>query len=239
MNQELENLISLQNIDTKILDIESLAGDLPQKVEKKEIDLKEKTNELEISNNRIDELDKENRKLTSEIEDGQSSLAKYKEQLFLVKSNKEYDALNNEIDHLKQSISESENKYILLEEEKEALLKSKETNESAISELSESLQKEKAKLESALSESKADLEQLHNNRKAMENKIPSSYLSQYNTLKDVKGMGVAPLNGDCCGSCYSMLPPQMVVEIKSNNIIHFCPSCSVYAYWEKEVEEEI
>ena len=36
MNQELENLISLQTIDSQIFDIESLAGDLPQKVAKKE-----------------------------------------------------------------------------------------------------------------------------------------------------------------------------------------------------------
>ena len=239
MNQELENLILLQQIDSKILDIESLAGDLPQKVDKKEQNLKDINNELDTSNNRIEEIEKENRKLKSEIEDSQSSLTKYKEQLFLVKSNKEYDALNNEIDHIKQAISESEENYILLEEEKETLIKSKESNESEVTTLNEILDKEKAKLESALSNSKVDLEELTTNRKSLEAKIASSYLNQYNTLKDVKGMGVAPLNGSCCGSCYSMLPPQMVVEIKSNNIIHSCPSCSVYSYWEEEQEEEI
>ena len=77
----------------------------------------------------LDELEKENRKLKSEIEDGEVNLAKYKEQLFLVNSNKEYDALNNEIDHLKKIISESEEKYILFEEEKETLLELKKSNE--------------------------------------------------------------------------------------------------------------
>tara|TARA_Y100000588_G_scaffold395115_1_gene520026 strand:+ start:6093 stop:6806 length:714 start_codon:yes stop_codon:yes gene_type:complete len=236
MNQELENLISLQSIDSKILDIESLAGDLPQKVEKKEQAIKDMSDRLDAGSQRLDEIDKENRKLKSEIEDGEASLAKYKDQLFLVKSNKEYDALNNEIDHLKKTISESEEKYILLEEEKETLLKTKESNKSDIDTLNEILEKEKTRLDDALNESKAELEELNINRKSIMNKIESSYLSQYNTLKEVKGVGVAPLNGDCCGSCYSMLPPQMVVEIKSNNIIHSCPSCSVYSYWEKEEE---
>ena len=236
MNQELENLISLQSIDSKILDIESLAGDLPQKVEKKEQAIKDMSDRLDAGSQRVDEIDKENRKLKSEIEDGEASLAKYKDQLFLVKSNKEYDALNNEIDHLKKTISESEEKYILLEEEKETLLKTKESNKSDIDTLNEILEKEKTRLDDALNESKAELEELNINRKSIMNKIESSYLSQYNTLKEVKGVGVAPLNGDCCGSCYSMLPPQMVVEIKSNNIIHSCPSCSVYSYWEKEEE---
>jgi len=236
MNQELENLISLQSIDSKILDIESLAGDLPQKVEKKEQAIKEMSDNLDAGSQRLEGIEKENRKLKSEIEDGEASLAKYKDQLFLVKSNKEYDALNNEIDHLKKTISESEEKYILLEEEKETLLKTKESDESEIATLNEILEKEKARLDGALNESKSELEELNINRKSIMNKIESSYLSQYNTLKEVKGMGVAPLNGNCCGSCYSTLPPQMVVEIKSNNIIHSCPSCSVYSYWEKEEE---
>ena len=236
MNQELENLISLQTIDSQILDIESLAGDLPQKVAKKENSIKKLNDDLDSSSQRLDELEKENRKLKSEIEDGEVNLTKYKEQLFLVNSNKEYDALNNEIDHLKKVISESEEKYILFEEEKETLLELKKSNESEIIALNEALEKERGKLDNALNESRADLEKLNTNRDIIENKINSSYLEQYNILKGVKGMGVAPLNGNCCGSCYSMLPPQMVVEIKSNNIIHSCPSCSVYAYWEEEIK---
>ena len=236
MNQELENLISLQTIDSQILDIESLAGDLPQKVAKKESSIKKLNDDLDSSSQRLDELEKENRKLKSEIEDGEANLAKYKEQLFLVNSNKEYDALNNEIDHLKKIISESEEKFILFEEEKETLLELKKSNESEIATLNEALEKERRKLDNALNESRSDLEKLNTNRDIIENKINSSYLDQYNILKDVKGMGVAPLNGNCCGSCYSMLPPQMVVEIKSNNIIHSCPSCSVYAYWEEEIK---
>lgn len=236
MNQELENLISLQTIDSQILDIESLAGDLPQKVAKKENSIKKLNDDLDSSSQRLDELEKENRKLKSEIEDGEVNLTKYKEQLFLVNSNKEYDALNNEIDHLKKVISESEEKYILFEEEKETLLELKKSNESEIIALNEALEKERGKLDNALNESRADLEKLNTNRNIIENKINSSYLEQYNILKGVKGMGVAPLNGNCCGSCYSMLPPQMVVEIKSNNIIHSCPSCSVYAYWEEEIK---
>ena len=236
MNQELENLISLQNIDSRISKIESSAGDLPQKVAKKEDSIQHIKDELDTSHQRLEELEKENRKLKSEIEDSESNLTKYKEQLFLVKSNKEYDALNNEIDHIKNIVSEYEEKYLLFEDEKESLIKKNESNESEVVELKDGLEKEKGRLDRALNESKGELEELNRNRKIVEGKINSTYIGQYNTLKEVQGLGVASLNGDCCGSCYSMLPPQMVVEIKSNNIIHSCPSCSVYAYWEKEEE---
>ena len=239
MNQELENLIILQVIDSKILDIRSLAGDLPQRVKKNEEVIERLNNELYDANEKLEVLEKNNRKLKSETEDGQLNLNKYKDQLFLVKSNKEYDALNNEIDHLKKILSESEETYILFEQEKEKLLELKKENESEIITRNETLKKEKKKLIRALDESKFELEELNQNRGNIINKIDSSYLEQYDTLKDVQGIGIAPLNENCCGSCYSMLPPQMVVEIKSNNIIHSCPSCSVYSYWKQEQEEEI
>jgi len=234
MNQELENLISLQSVDSKILDIKSLAGDLPERVKKNEDEIEKINSNVSNINEKLETLEIDNRKLKSKTEDGQINLNKYKDQLFLVKSNKEYDALNNEIDHLKKILSESEEKYILFEEEKEKLLEVRKDSESRLCDLSEILEKEKQKLNRAINESKLELEKLNKNRKNIVTKIDSSYLNQYDTLKNVKGIGVAALNGNCCGNCYSMLPPQMVVEIESNNIIHSCPSCSVYSYWEEE-----
>ena len=236
MNQELENLIALQSIDTKILDIQDLAGDLPEKVKRNEDTINKIDNELSDIDQTLEGIDSENRKLKAETEDGQVNLNKYKDQLFLVKSNKEYDALNKEIDHLKSVLSGSEEKYISLEEEKDQLLELKKEKESNRDELVETLEKEKTQLNASLHDSKLELNDLTEKRQDVIKKVGTSYLEHYNVLTQGKGLGVAALTGNCCGSCYSMLPPQMVVEIKSNNIIHSCPSCSVYAYWDKEEE---
>ena len=101
MDQELKKLILLQEVDNQIYDIKSLAGDLPNRVEKKESSLSDVQSQLEMINEKLDQLEKENRKIAAQIEDSRTQLDKYKEQLFLVKTNKEYDALNHEIDHLK------------------------------------------------------------------------------------------------------------------------------------------
>ena len=50
---------------------------------------------------RIEELEKENRKLSAQKEDGQTQLKKYKDQLFLVKSNKEYVFSHSKIRSIK------------------------------------------------------------------------------------------------------------------------------------------
>ena len=67
MDQELKKLISLQSVDDKIRDIESLSGDLPNRVENKESQLTSIQEKLEINNEKIDTLEKESRKLSSEI----------------------------------------------------------------------------------------------------------------------------------------------------------------------------
>ena len=87
MDQELKKMISLQDVDNQIYDIESLAGDLPNRVEKKENSLSHVQSQLEIINEELDKLEKENRKTAIDIEDSSVRLDKYKEQLFLVKTN--------------------------------------------------------------------------------------------------------------------------------------------------------
>ena len=238
MDQELKKLISLQSVDDKIRDIESLLGDLPNKVENKESQLTSIQEKLEINNEKIDTLEKESRKLSSEIEDQQAKLNKYKDQLFLVKTNKEYDALNNEIDHLKGTVSESEDSLLTMQAEIESENEIKKVNETDIEELSESLETDKKHLEVALSDSKGELEELNSTRKAIANDISNSFLSKYNQLQSTRGSGVASLNGNCCGGCYSTLPPQMVIEIQSNDVIHTCPSCSMFMFSEEETIEE-
>ena len=238
MDQELKKLISLQSVDDKIRDIESLSGDLPNRVENKESQLTIIKEKLEINNEKIDTLEKESRKLSSEIEDQQAKLNKYKDQLFLVKTNKEYDALNNEIDHLKGTVSDSEDSLLTMQAEIESENEIKKVNETDIAELSESLETDKKHLDGALSDSKGELEELNSSRKAIANDISNSFLSKYNQLQSTRGSGVASLNGNCCGGCYSTLPPQMVIEIQSNDVIHTCPSCSMFMFSEEETIEE-
>ncbi len=97
----IQQVIELQNIDSKLQYISELLGDLPIKVE----ELKDKEDSLiqsvENAKNRIKELDLELNKFDTQMIDFNTKIDKHKDQLFLVTSNKQYDALQHEIDHLK------------------------------------------------------------------------------------------------------------------------------------------
>ena len=233
MNQTLEQLIKLQEIDHRLMEIKEHMGDLPKTVEFQELEIATIQSKNEQKQSRINQIDKDIRHYESEIEDFSTKLKKYKEQLFLVKSNKEYDAISQEIDHMKTTISESETVQLQFEEEKVDLEETIKLNTNKIESTVESLSSNRIALQSAMSETTHEQENLESNREILYKDIEPIYLSQYETLRNAReGVGMASIIGSACGGCYSQLPPQTVIEIKENKKIITCPNCSVLQFWD-------
>ncbi len=63
--------------------------------------------------------------------------------------------------------------------------------------------------------------------------IDNRYLGTYERLMgDRDGAGMVSMLKSSCGSCYTRLPPQMIIEVKDNNKIITCPSCSIFLFWD-------
>ena len=233
MNQTLEQLIKLQEIDHRLMEIKEHMGDLPITVESQELEITTIQSKNEQSQGRIDQINKDIRHHESEIEDFSTKLKKYKEQLFLVKSNKEYDAISQEIDHMKTTISESETVQLQFEEEKIELEETIKLNTNKIESTSELLSSNRIALQSAMAETTHEQEKLELNRNILYKDIEPTFLSQYETLRKARdGVGMASIIGSACGGCYSELPPQIVIEIQENKQIITCPGCSILQFWD-------
>jgi len=229
----LERMIKLQEIDIRLIEIRELMGDLPVTVEDQEVKISDLGTENTEKQTRVEEIEKEIRHRNSEIEDFTSKLTKYKDQLYLVTSNKEYDALSAEIDHMKATIKESEDILLTIEEEKIDLNEAVKLNSSKIEEVSESLKINRNDLEDAISETIHEQQALESNRKVIFKEIETGYTDTYERVRHAReGIGMASIINRACGSCFSQLPPQTVVEIKSNDKILSCPSCAVFLYWD-------
>ena len=233
MNQTLEQLIKLQEIDHRLLEIKDFMGDLPQMVESQEKEVIILESDNEEKQNRIIEIEKEMRHHEREIEDMSTKMGKYKDQLYLVKSNKEYDSLNHEIDHIKANISESETKLLILIEEKETLEEIVKLNTSKIESITELLLSNRIELKSAMAETQNEQKELEKNRSTLFKNIEPIKLNAYETIRQSReGAGMVSIIGKACSGCYSQLPPQTVIEIKKSADIITCPSCSIMLFWD-------
>jgi len=233
MNQILEQLIKLQEIDHRLLEIKNIMGDLPSTVETQEKDVTAMRSDNEEKQSRITQIEKEMRHYEREIEGMNTQMEKYKEQLYLVKSNKEYDSLNHEIDHIKTNISNFETQLLNLIEEKEELEEIIKIKTDKIEVIIASLSSNKIELQSAMADTQNEQKELEKNRSTLFKNIEPIKLNVYERIRQSReGPGMVSIIGQACGGCYSQLPPQTVIEIKKSVNIIICPSCSIMLFWD-------
>ena len=229
----ITRLVELQDIDSQLEDLNSLLGDLPKMVDElneKENSLKDRVEADKVSLKEINLNSSKSEKVNSEI---QEKINKLTDQLFLVTNNKQYDALTNEIEHLKEQKKENEELLISNLEEKETLEKNINENEASLEELKIDLDVRRNKLDEALSETADEKAALENSRKKQVTEIDDNTMQVYNKVISARsGIAVVPLSGNSCGGCGAALPLQMVSEIRAGDL-HNCQSCGRFVYNKK------
>tara|TARA_Y100000992_G_scaffold9595_1_gene5970 strand:- start:77 stop:781 length:705 start_codon:yes stop_codon:yes gene_type:complete len=231
----IKELIALQKIDLQLQDIESLLGDLPKKVEALVNEEKELTDNVENAKARLKELDLELNKCDSSIEETKVKIDKQKDQLFLVTNNKQYDALQLEIDHLKKEMDDLETKSLEFSEEKENLEEETKSNEENLDSLSTDLVLRREKLEVLMKESSEEKARLEKDRQSQVGNIDVNVLAKYDTVYEArKGLCVVPVEGSACGGCGGFVPPQIISEVRAGKGLHNCESCSRFLYYDSQ-----
>ena len=229
----ITRLVELQDIDSQLEDLNSLLGDLPKMVDElneKENSLKDRVEEDKVILKEINLNSSKSEKVNSDI---QEKINKLTDQLFLVTNNKQYDALTNEIEHLKEQKKENEELLISNLEEKETLEKNINKNEASLEELKTDLDVRRNKLDEALSETADEKAALENSRKKQITGIDDNTMQVYNKVISARsGIAVVPLSGNSCGGCGAALPLQMVSEIRAGDL-HNCQSCGRFVYNKK------
>ena len=85
-----------------------------------------------------------------------------------------------------------------------------------------------------MKETKSEEKELFTSRKSTLDKVDQKYYRAYEKIRGAHdGISVVNIHSSSCGNCYSQLPPQIVIEIKSNNNIINCQICSSFLYWDK------
>ena len=231
----IQQIISLQNIDSQLQEIAELLGDLPKRVEELKDEESLLIQSLEDGKSRIKELDVELNKSEGLVKDINIKIDKYKDQLFLVTSNKQYDALQLEIDHLKDELDEIETKFLEYTEEKEQLVEKVQSEEENLDLLKKDLIDRRSKLEILMDESSEQKLKLESDRKVQISAIDQSILTQYSRISDARdGLSVVTITGSACGGCGAFIPPQIISEVRAAKGFRTCDSCSRFLYWDSE-----
>ncbi len=231
-NEQIKILAELQKIDAEIYQLkkeQSAHPALQQKIES-EFEKKKagmKTAEEEFKKFQMKQKEKEGDLLSKE-----EKIKKLQAQLYQLKSNKEYAAMDLEIKGLKADKS-------VLEEEILKFLDSADQVKSKFEKEKEFLAGEEKKVKTEIEALKRKTEEIgaavqahEEKRKAYLPNLDSKLVSQYERiLAKREGVALVPVRNNSCGGCHLELPPQAVHEIRLQDKLVVCESCARILYW--------
>ena len=195
--------------------------------------------ELQEIDLKLDKVEEERGDLPSIVKNIKTTLdeKKYEAQLYQVKTNKEYDAIANETENVKKNIDDLENNILEAVEKVEQLTKSNEEIQSDIEKLTIDYDENNVALQEKISASSEEENLLNHERKIVEKKLTNQQINSYQRIRSAKkGRAVASCNGGVCSGCFSFIPPQKVVEIRSMKRIYHCESCGRILVWDNNQE---
>ena len=227
VQEKLTGLVTLQKIDSKLDELKVLKGELPMEV----ADLEDEIQGLHARQTRIEE---EINGITEFIEQKKEAIKesgglvkKYEKQSSNVKNNREFEAINKEIEmqqlevklaekHIKDATDEISEKAVLLEKAKKTI----GAKEGILNTKKEELEKIIASTEK---------EEKHFNKMAAEAKesVDPRLLTSYTKIRHSyrNGLAVVQVERDACGGCFYAIPPQKQSEIRQHKKIMVCENC--------------
>ncbi len=230
MHPDLKAVIELQQTDTKIAELTAQIDALPTQIQTLETQLNEFIHAHEERKQRLAKNQKERRELESEIQVIREKITKHKDQLYQVKTNEQYRAMLKEIDGEEANIRKIEDQ--ILDEMIEA-----EEIQKHITEAAARLEGEKARVaaETAALGSlrQADLEERERTearRRELAAAIGLALLARYERLREWRGTALAEARDGSCTGCNVRLRPQVYNEVRSNEVVLECETCSRILY---------
>lgn len=227
MKDDIQQLITLQEIDLKLEIIKRERDEIPTKIASLNRELDNLEVELTAEKERLVEDEKEKKLKESELRDEEEKLKKSRDKLNAVKTNKEYKAVLKEVeDHNKQNS--------LLEERILALMDQLDSLKDAVSQLESRLGERRREIETEIEgltkkteEIDESIESKQGERGKLLAKIDPKYSETYNKLSmRLGGSVVVGVSRGICLGCFMNLPPQFFNEMLRDLDIKICPNCS-------------
>lgn len=152
---------------------------------------------------------------------------RYKEQLDGVKTNKEYTALQHEIEQVSLAIRQIEDQVLARMEDAEQLKSKQEETQKAKSAEESVIHEERKVLEGEIAKLQGELDQLKQQRQSwIDQVLPATMLVYERTAQARRGVAMAEARNAMCSECHVRIRPQLFQEIKRNDSIITCESCS-------------
>jgi len=239
MNEDLTRIREIQEFDFQIFGQLKNKEELPSKLAELKKAIEKAQADKESNETRIKELEAEKRKGERDAIDEKEALEKSKERLNTITTNREYDAVHEELGAHERKLKSVEEHTLSLMEAHEEATKEKETIESWLKEIQEKNTPQIQELERDIAEIDDKIGVVDSKRSRLTEQLPARVLRMYDRIlngrKTKQVIGNVSPDKRNCSFCFKSLTLQQVNEVRRNEEINTCDNCGSILLWmEKE-----
>jgi hypothetical protein len=163
----------------------------------------------------------------SMVKESEALIAKYEKQSENVKNNREFEAINKEIEDQQLEIKLCEKHIRDANEELTEKIKALDLAKKAVASKEGVLNHKKSELEKIIADTEKEETELNKNSAAARGHIDERLMYSYDRIRNSyrNGLAVVAVDRDACGGCFNSIPPQRQSEIRLHKKIIVCENC--------------
>ena len=232
MLADLEHLIQLQQTDTFIESTRRRVAEHPELTKALDSRLSAANDGLATAKKNLADNQENRRNTDRDLAAVQARLSKFKNQLMEVKTNREYQAMQKEMEVAQQDIGQLEERMIgLMVESDELTVKVKEAEKTLAADKA-AIDQERRKLEQDTARLEGELKEAEARREAIRAQVSLNVMSGYDKLFAIRGgQALAEAKAELCTACHVRIRPQVFNELRRNDQIRQCDSCARIFYY--------
>ena len=232
MHPDLQHLIHLQELDNTADRLRRRIDEIPLAQQALDTRLSQHSAAVEEAKQRLAANQAARREIDKDLAAVQSRLSKFKNQLMEVKTNKEYQAMQKEMAHAEEEVSAHETRMLERMEEADIVAAELKSADAALKAEQARVAGERAKLEAERKSDELELERTLAERAAVITRVSPTALSIFERIAHGrKGLAMAEAREGLCVVCHVRLRPQVFNEVRRNDQLLQCDSCSRILYF--------
>ena len=239
MRAQIEILASLQTVDREIKQQRGLKQGLLGELQTTEKEIQAKKREIELLTAAYLEKEKLRREKDRVLQDEGKKTMDKRMRMNRIKNTKELQALQREIDQIKQNNSELEEELIRVMEDIDSVKKEIDSKQEEVVKMQQEWQKKQEELQAQISGIDRAVSEASTRRQTIASQITGDLISRYELIFARRGgTAVVEVTGGICQGCYMNIPPQLWNEIIRSEKVNLCPSCQRILYYKASMVQE-
>jgi len=227
MLQDLVLALRLQALDRKIATLDTEIATLPKHIAEIEKRLEGHKRRLEADRSALAANQRDRKKMEGDIQLHQGKISKLREQMAAAKTNDHYKTFQNEIAFIEGEVRKCEDKIIVLMEQSEPLDKNVKTAEVSLKAEEKDVEAGKIKARDRTTIDQKEVAEVKAERKTIVDQLPLKLYTEYERVrKKTKNTPIADATDGRCSACQMALRPQFFQDLRRQDQIMFCESCS-------------